>query len=86
MAGNAGALHTRGSLILSLFRSVVYQNKDVKMLMLLRIHVVFFAVCFSVNRVEGISNIFKDLGLFDLSLSSNDSSSGVVNVTIHQGT
>lgn len=73
-------------LILRSVGSVVYQNKDVKMMRLLRIHITCFAICFSVcpTGTRGISNIFKNFPLFDVSVTSNDTSLDVLNVTIHQ--
>ena len=57
------------------------------MMMLLRIHVVFFAICLSVypTRTRAISNIFNDFTLFDFGASNNDTAVDIVNVTIHQG-
>lgn len=54
---------------------------------LLRVHVTVFAVFLSVySPVNGISNIFKSFSpLFDLTLSSNDTSTNTVNVTVRQG-
>lgn len=53
---------------------------------LLRVHVTVFAVFLSVySPVNGISNIFKSFSpLFDLTLSSNDTSTNTVNVTVRQ--
>ncbi|XP_059353305.1 uncharacterized protein LOC130701110 [Daphnia carinata] len=55
---------------------------------LLRVHVTVFAVFLAVySPVNGISNIFKNFPpLFDLTLSSNDTSTNIVNVTVRQDT